>query len=48
MIHVDSYGTRHGIDVVENIILAFGAYERPKQTLYAIWSSILVWVAVGV
>lgn len=30
------------------ISLAFGAYERRKRTPYAIWTSILVWVATEV
>ena len=49
MIHVDSYGTRHGIGVVGKLIsLALGTYERRKRTLYAIWTSILVWVVTRV
>jgi len=46
MIHVDSNATPRGVGVIWKLIsLAFGTYERRKRTLYAIWTSILVWVA---
>jgi len=49
MIHVDSNATRRGVGVVGKLIsLALGTYERRKRTLYAIWTSILVWVVTRV
>jgi len=49
MIHVDSNATRCGVGVVGKLIsLALGTYERRKRTLYAIWTSILVWVVTRV